>query len=217
MDFRDGQTSMRKWKPHAGAAFSGLARARLRGAALCLLCAGPAWAQGPAGPQAAGRSADGADPSTVNLGPGGVKVERTGRSQVRVDQAQVVPGSRHEEVQEAQEAALPAQIWSMRRRPWIGTLAAGGVTLAASVVLGGVAFSRAQAFHDLEMAGGARADLLAVGSQARQLAFATDLLLGTTALFGLVTLVLRYGTGISAPPRPADLEPAYQVPGGELH
>lgn len=201
-----------------GAAFSGLARARLRGAALCLLCAAPAWAQGPAGPQAAGRSADGAAP-TVNLGPGGVKVERTGRSQVRVDQVQGVPGPRQEaqEGQEAQEAALPAQIWSLRRRPWIGTLAASGVTLAASVVLGGVAFSRAQAFHDLEMAGGARADLLAVGSQARQLAFATDLLLGTTALFGLVTLVLRYGTGISAPPRPADLEPAYQVPGGELH
>jgi hypothetical protein len=96
--------------------------------------------------------------------------------------------------------------------PAFATLLAGSATLLAGGILGGVALSRASAFHT-ELAAGADMDeLMSTRTSARGTAFACDLLLGTTAALGLATLVLRFGTVSSAPPTP-DAEPAYQTPG----
>lgn len=110
------------------------------------------------------------------------------------------------------QVVQPHQILARRRRPWIATLAVGGATLLGGAVLGGLALGQAAQFHrDLE-AGAPREQLEGQASSTRQMAFASDMLLGTTALFGLITLVLRFGTASGAPPAPPNLEPAYQVP-----
>lgn len=109
----------------------------------------------------------------------------------------------------------PADERYRRRRPWLATLCTAGVTLAAGVVTGGLALERARSFAQLAAAGAGADELLQPRGEARQLAFATDLLLGTAALLGAVTLVLRFGTGTSRPPEPVSLERAYAVPGEE--
>ncbi len=107
----------------------------------------------------------------------------------------------------------PEQALKRRRRPWIGTLIAAGGVAVAGGVLGGVALAQAQRFHQEVAAGGVdRMGLQTLGDGARKEAFATDLLLGTAALLGLVTIVLRFGADTSTPPSPPDIEPAYQVP-----
>jgi hypothetical protein len=106
----------------------------------------------------------------------------------------------------------PHQILARRRHPWIATLAAGGATLLSGAVLGGLALGQAAQFHRDVEAGSPREELEALASSTRQLAFSSDMLLGTTALFGLITLVLRFGTATGSTPAPPDLEPAYQVP-----
>ncbi|MDW8282867.1 MAG: hypothetical protein RMK29_14220 [Myxococcales bacterium] len=97
---------------------------------------------------------------------------------------------------------------SRRHRPWVATLCAAGITLVAGVVTGGLALERARSFAQRAAAGASADELLQPRGQARQLAFATDLLLGTAAVGGAVTLVLRFGTGTSRPPEPVSLEQA---------
>lgn len=98
------------------------------------------------------------------------------------------------------------------RRPALWTLIGTGTTLLAAGVLGGLALDRAGTFHHGVDSGAPRDELLGMRDSARQLAFASDLLLGTSAVLGLVTLVLRFGTGVSTAPTPMNIEKAYQAP-----
>lgn len=111
------------------------------------------------------------------------------------------------------EPVLHGDVQRRRRIPWIATLCVSGATLVAGAVLGGLALDRARAFSLGVDAGAARDDLLGLRGAAHELAFTTDLLLGTAALMGVTTLVLRFGTAQNKAPEPIDLERAYQVPG----
>lgn len=151
---------------------------------------------------------------TPTSGNAGVPVSSQGGSKVKVE-ATAPQGEKPQE-EALLEATLPVRVWGQRRRPWIGTLTVAGASLASSVVLGGLALSRSRDFRAGQEAGIPTEELAGIAGQAKQMAFATDLLIGTTALFSLATLVLRFGVVGNTPQKIPNLEPAFEIPGREV-
>lgn len=149
----------------------------------------------------------------ANFDPRDVQVKTLpGKSRLKVEGTGGLPGARpDDEVQ----GGYVVHRRSFARTPAFATLMAGSATLVAAAIVGGLALSRANGFRSGLAAGASMDELLTMRGTARELAFACDLLAGTTAALGLATLVLRFGTvsSIPAPDQNGDIESAFQPPG----